>query len=93
MDIPTELDVPWGFLQRHFDCVSQSGNNTSMLVLNFEPTGKHVYKINTGLPERIRASEEAFSQIFFDVEVLVRRISASVVNAQLSTHPVSWVAV
>jgi hypothetical protein len=71
-NLPAELVEPWTCLQRLFGCTSESGNNTSCLVLNCDDKGKEVYQINVGLSERIRSSEEAFVRILHDVEVLVR---------------------
>ncbi|KAF2109444.1 hypothetical protein BDV96DRAFT_502674 [Lophiotrema nucula] len=68
--LPVELTEPWAYLQRHFGCVSESGNNTSNLVLNFDTEGRHIYKINTGMSPRILSGEEAFARIFHEVEVL-----------------------
>jgi hypothetical protein len=64
---PTDLN-PWVHLQRHFGCPSESGNNTSNLVLNFDAHGHYVYKINTGMATAITNGEEAFARIFYDVE-------------------------
>lgn len=36
VQLPEELVVPWQALQQHFGCRSDSGNNTSNMVLNFE---------------------------------------------------------
>lgn len=71
VDLPAELVEPWEYLQRHFGCASQSGNNTSSLVLNFDDEGRYVYKINEGLSEMVTTSEEAFARIFYEVEILV----------------------
>ncbi|KAI1085081.1 hypothetical protein F5B20DRAFT_567796 [Whalleya microplaca] len=70
VSLPAELDEPWAYLQNHFGCVSSSGNNTSNLLLNFDVNGKHIFLINTGMSHSITSSEEAFSQIFYDVEML-----------------------
>lgn len=69
IDIPPELNVPWTYLQRHFGCTSESGNNTSNLILNFDLYGNHVFQINTGLSHSIRSAEESFARIFFEVEI------------------------
>lgn len=71
IDLPVELEDTWTYLQRHFGCQSQSGNNTSNLVLNFDTNGEHIYKINTGMSELVLSGEEAFGRIFYDVETLV----------------------
>lgn len=67
--LPPELSRPWDHLQRHFGCASESGNNTSNLILNFDVHEKHVFHINTGLSKSIVSAEEAFARIFRDVEV------------------------
>lgn len=71
VDLPKELAEPWTYLQRHFGCTSQSGNNTSNLVLNFDVKGRYVFKINTGMSRMVLLAEEAFARIFYDVELLV----------------------
>lgn len=73
VDMPAELDEPWTYLQRHYGCDSPSGNNTSNLLLNFGTDGEHAFKINTGMPESITSSEEAFARIFYNVELLVSK--------------------
>ncbi|KAI0381402.1 hypothetical protein F5Y04DRAFT_280934 [Hypomontagnella monticulosa] len=70
VDLPIELEDTWTYLQRHFGCQSQSGNNTSNLVLNFDTNGQHIYKINTGMSDLVTSGEEAFGRIFYDVETL-----------------------
>lgn len=75
VQLPEELVEPWNYLQSHFGCDSQSGNNMSNLVLNFDENEEHVYKINAGLSASILSSEEAFSRIFREVEILVCRLS------------------
>lgn len=69
VDLPPELIRPWDHLQHHFGCASESGNNTSNLVLNFDEHESHVFEINTGLSRSIISAEEAFARIFRDVEV------------------------
>lgn len=71
VDFPAELDEPWAYLQRQYGCSSPSGNNTSNLVLNFDVHGQHVFRINTGMPDLVTSSEEAFARIFYNVELLV----------------------
>ncbi|KAK6084492.1 hypothetical protein SCUP234_03281 [Seiridium cupressi] len=70
IELPAELAEPWNYLQDHFGCASQSGNNTSSILLNFDPNGQHTYKINTGMPSTVTSGEEAFSRIFYDIEVM-----------------------
>lgn len=67
--LPQELIVPWLALQRHFGCLSDSGNNTSNMVLNFDLDGRHVFIANTGMPAHIASAEEAFARIFRETEV------------------------
>ncbi|RYP70478.1 hypothetical protein DL771_005415 [Monosporascus sp. 5C6A] len=68
VEIPDELSKPWVYLQNHFGCSSQSGNNTSNLLLNFDVSARHMFKINTGMPHLVTSAEEAFARIFYDVE-------------------------
>lgn len=69
VDLPPQLTRPWTCLQRSFGCESESGNNTSNLVLNFDLQERYVFPINRGLSQAILAAEEAFARIFRDVEV------------------------
>lgn len=69
VDLPPELSRPWDHLQRHFGCTSESSNNTSSLVLNFDAHENHIFQINTGLSHSIISAEEAFARIFRDVEI------------------------
>ncbi|KAI1381467.1 hypothetical protein F4677DRAFT_126953 [Hypoxylon crocopeplum] len=84
VDLPVELVEPWEYLQRHFGCASQSGNNTSNLVLNFDVNGQHTYKINTGMSETITSGEEAFGRIFYDVEMLALPVYHYMVQATIA---------
>lgn len=77
VDVPAELREPWAYLQRHFACPSESGNNMSNLVLNFDDQlgagggggqARHMLKINTGMPGAIVSAEEQFARIFYEVE-------------------------
>ncbi|KAK4154818.1 hypothetical protein C8A00DRAFT_42494 [Chaetomidium leptoderma] len=87
LPLPPQLALPWRYLQRHFGLTSESGNNMSNLVLNFDPQGPgstytYTLKINTGLSDdRITTSEEAFARIFHDVERLALPIYHAVVHA------------
>jgi hypothetical protein len=71
VDFPHELDVPWSYLQRNFGVTAESGNNTANVLLNFNEKCERVYKINIGMSDLIRSSEEAFFRIFYSLEVLV----------------------
>lgn len=83
VDIPAELDEPWAYLQRHFACPSESGNNMSNLVLNFDDQlgGQHILKINTGMPDVITSAEEQFARIFYEVEQLALPVYYDIVLA------------
>lgn len=85
-DIPVELDEPWSYLQRHFACLSDSGNNMSNLVLNFDidAGGEHVFQINTGMPEIVTSAEEQFARIFFEVERLALPVYHDIVLSILT---------
>ncbi|KAH6845777.1 hypothetical protein B0I37DRAFT_344917 [Chaetomium sp. MPI-CAGE-AT-0009] len=84
LPLPRELSLPWAYLQRHFGLCSESGNNHSNLVLNFTPSGAYALQINTGLPQRITSSEEAFARVFHEVEVLGLPVYHGVVSAVLA---------
>ena len=82
--LPEELVVPWESLQRHFDCASDSGNNTSNLVLNFDVDGTHVFKANTGMPHNMVSVEETFASIFNETEVKAVPVYHDMVLATIS---------
>lgn len=71
VDFPPELDAPWPYLQRNFGVTAESGNNTANVLHSFDERGERVYKINVGMSELIRTSEEAFFRMFYDLEVMV----------------------
>ena len=63
--------MPWPYLQRHFGVTAESGNNTANVLHNFDEKGERVYKINVGMSDLIRSSEEVFFRMFHDLEILV----------------------
>ncbi|KAI1394364.1 uncharacterized protein F4822DRAFT_387985 [Hypoxylon trugodes] len=69
VDLPVELVEPWEYLQRHFGCTSQAGSSTSNAMLNFDTNGKHMFRFNIRMPEKITMAEEYFSRIFYDIEI------------------------
>ncbi|KAI9707934.1 MAG: hypothetical protein M1820_004353 [Bogoriella megaspora] len=82
--LPEELVAPWESLQRHFGCASDSGNNTSNLVLNFDVDGMYVFKANTAMPYSIVSAEEAFARIFNETEVKAVPVYYNMVLATIS---------
>lgn len=71
VEFPSELDAPWPYLQRNFGVDADAGNNTSNVLLNFNTRGERIYRINVGMSDLIRSSEEVFFQMFYDLEVVV----------------------
>ena len=71
IDFPPELDAPWPYLHRNFGVTAESRNNMANVLHNFDERGERVYKINVGMSELIRSSEEAFFRMFYDLEVMV----------------------
>lgn len=71
--LPEQLVRPWYLLQNHYGCISHSGNVMSGLILNFDDKGRHVFKANTGLAEKVVSAEEEFARIFREAEGLVCR--------------------
>ncbi|EAQ90289.1 hypothetical protein CHGG_02224 [Chaetomium globosum CBS 148.51] len=84
LPLPQELSLPWSYLQSHFGLCSESGNNTSNLVLNFTPSDTYALQINPGLSQRVTTSEEAFARVFHEVEVLGLPVYHAVVSAVLA---------
>ncbi|KAI9164170.1 hypothetical protein HJFPF1_05810 [Paramyrothecium foliicola] len=84
VDLPAQLVEPWNYLQRYFGCTSQSGNNMSNIVLNFDCDGNYVNHINIGLPELIVSSEETFARVFYEVERTALPIYYHMVKAIMS---------
>ena len=72
IDFPAQINIPWAYLQRKFGFESDSGNNTSNVLHNFNIKGERAYKINQDISETITSTEDAFFRIFYDVEVMVR---------------------
>ncbi|CAD6440169.1 407eb133-dff1-43af-a450-16cd04a5ef6e [Sclerotinia trifoliorum] len=70
VEFPSELDAPWPYLQRNFGVNADAGNNTSNVLLNFNTRGERIYRINVGMSDLIRSSEEVFFQMFYDLEVV-----------------------
>ena len=71
VDFPRELDLPWQYLQRRFGVTAESGNMTANVLHNFDEKGDRVYKINVGMSDLIRSSEDTFFRIFHTIESLV----------------------
>lgn len=71
VDFAQELDAPWPFFQRNFGVTADSGNNTANVLHNFNMKGERVYKINVGMSDLIRSSEEVFFRMFYNLEILV----------------------
>ncbi|KAK4185422.1 hypothetical protein QBC35DRAFT_503696 [Podospora australis] len=82
--LPQELVSPWDSMQSHFGLDSESGNNMSNLVLNFDPSGEYALRINTGLSHLITSSEEEFGRIFHEVEVLAVPVYHAIVMSIVS---------
>ncbi|KNG50522.1 15-hydroxyprostaglandin dehydrogenase (nad(+)) [Stemphylium lycopersici] len=81
VDIPFELVEPWVWMQRHFGCASEAGNDTSNVVLKFDTEANYTYMINTGMSPEAQSGEEAFARIFYDVEMIGVRIYRDMVHA------------
>ncbi|KAK3988821.1 hypothetical protein QBC44DRAFT_96995 [Cladorrhinum sp. PSN332] len=84
LPLPAQLVLPWNKMQAHFNLASDSGNNTSNLVLNFSPSGEYIYKINTGLSQDVTSSEEEFAKIFYEVEALAVPVYHAMVRSIIS---------
>ncbi|KAH6639607.1 hypothetical protein C7974DRAFT_135175 [Boeremia exigua] len=81
IEFPPELDAPWSYLQRSFGVTAMSGNNTSNVLLNFDERGERVFRINVRMSKLIQSSEEAFFQMFYDVELAATPIYYDMINA------------
>lgn len=84
VDFPPELDAPWPYLQRNFGVTAESGNNTANVLHNFDEKGERIYKINVGMSDLIRSSEEVFFRMFYDLEVLAFPIYYEMIRAVMS---------
>ncbi|TGO90550.1 hypothetical protein BPOR_0060g00230 [Botrytis porri] len=70
VEFPSELNALWPYFQRNFGVDADAGNNTSNVLLNFNTRGERIYRINVGMSDLIRSSEEVFFQMFYDLEVV-----------------------
>ncbi|KAI0889718.1 uncharacterized protein GGS22DRAFT_183061 [Annulohypoxylon maeteangense] len=70
VDLPPELELPFPYLQRYYGLISDSGNHTSNVLLNFNERGERVFKFTIALPPQIQSTEEAFFKLLYDVEVM-----------------------
>ncbi|ESZ96147.1 hypothetical protein SBOR_3477 [Sclerotinia borealis F-4128] len=84
VEFPSELDAPWPYLQRNFGVDADAGNNTSNVLLNFNTRGERIYRINVGMSDLIKSSEEVFFQMFYDLEVVAFPIYHSMVLSILT---------
>ena len=81
VDFPRELDLPWKYLQRHFGIGSHGGNVTTNFFCNFDSNGNLIYRINSGMSEKIRRAEYEFARIFVTME---GQVSMEVESPKLS---------
>ncbi|MCJ1269100.1 hypothetical protein MMC22_008989 [Lobaria immixta] len=79
-----ELDAPWPFFQRNFGVTSEGGNITSNVLHTYNEKGERVYKVNIGMSDLIRSSEEIFFRMFYDVEILAFPIYYVMIRAIIS---------
>ncbi|KAL6158632.1 hypothetical protein ACJQWK_04232 [Exserohilum turcicum] len=84
IDFPAQIDIPWVYLQRKFGFESDSGNNTSNVLHNFNDKGERAYKINQDVSEIVTATEDAFFRIFYDVEVMAYPMYQAMVGANIA---------
>jgi hypothetical protein len=68
---PSELDMPWSFIQRRYDITSPSGNIMANILCNLDNNGQIVYPINEGTSDEIKSNELTWCHIFYDSEFLV----------------------
>lgn len=84
VSLPPELVSSWASLQQHFGLNSDAGNMMANIVLNFHVSGEYVLKINSGLSPVVTSSEEEFSRICHEMEVLAVPVYHSIVKAIIS---------
>ncbi|KAF9039532.1 hypothetical protein BDZ89DRAFT_384414 [Hymenopellis radicata] len=70
VQFPTELDIPWPFLQRRYGISSLGGCVTSNYLCNFDCEEQIVYEINEGMPDVYRLTEYNFGHVFYAIEKL-----------------------
>ncbi|KAG6358548.1 hypothetical protein INS49_012065 [Diaporthe citri] len=81
---PSELDMPWSFLQRRYDITSPSGNITANILCNLDPNGQITYPINEGMSDEIKRNELTWCHIFYDSEFLAIPIYYYMIQAMVS---------
>ncbi|KAH7094616.1 hypothetical protein FB567DRAFT_565799 [Paraphoma chrysanthemicola] len=84
IEFPAQLETTWRHLQRTFGVDSDSGSNTSNVLLNFNQKGERAYKINLEISELVTSTEEAFFRMFYDVEVMAYPMYQKMVAAYIS---------
>ncbi|KAI2473630.1 hypothetical protein F4781DRAFT_379654 [Annulohypoxylon bovei var. microspora] len=70
VDLPPELQLPFPYLQRYYGVISDSGNHTSNVLLNFNERGERAFKFTIALSPAIQSTEEAFFKLLYDVEIM-----------------------
>ncbi|PVH95137.1 hypothetical protein DM02DRAFT_691368 [Periconia macrospinosa] len=84
VDFPSQIDMPWAYLQRHFGVESDSGSNTSNVLHNYNDMGERAYKININISEAVDTTEDAFFRMFYDVEVIAYPMYQDMVSANIA---------
>ncbi|KAK0631240.1 hypothetical protein B0T14DRAFT_420414 [Immersiella caudata] len=84
LPLPPSLITPWNHLQSHFGLTSDAGNIMSNIVLNFSPSSRYQFRINSGLPSQILSSEEEFSRVLRGVEGGAMPIYLGIIRAILA---------
>jgi hypothetical protein len=71
LHFPSELEMPWGYIQRRFDITSPGGNIIANAVCNLDANKQIVYPVNEGMSGAVRDTEAIWCRIFYDSELMV----------------------
>ncbi|KAJ7708968.1 hypothetical protein B0H17DRAFT_916894 [Mycena rosella] len=71
LDFPEQLDLPWKYLQQHFDTTSPGGCMTSLMYTNLRPDNRLEYSVTVGMPETHQSTEFWNTKLISEMEVRV----------------------
>ncbi|KAK7031691.1 hypothetical protein R3P38DRAFT_824904 [Favolaschia claudopus] len=68
VDFPSQLEVPWSFLQQHFQVTSPGGCMTSLMYTNMRSDDRLEYSVTVGLSEEHQSTEYWNTKLLVSME-------------------------